>query len=88
MLKTLFKMFNLNAKYRFLDYLVYFFIYFSSQVPSRMMDMSVLMATQFLLKQVSNEGNNHLLSQLYQYLLFDFKIWSHSHFAVCLGNSK
>ncbi|XP_056618979.1 LOW QUALITY PROTEIN: neurobeachin-like protein 2 [Triplophysa dalaica] len=57
-----------------------------SKVPSRMMDMSVLMATQFLLKQVSNEGNNHLLSQLYQYLLFDFKIWSHSHFAVCLGH--
>ncbi len=50
-----------------------------------MMDMSVLMACQFLLKQVSNEGNNALLSQLYQYLLFDFRIWSHSHFAVCLG---
>ncbi|XP_057195455.1 neurobeachin-like protein 2 isoform X2 [Triplophysa rosa] len=57
-----------------------------SKVPSRMMDMSVLMATQFLLKQVSNEGNNALLSQLYQYLLFDFRIWSHSHFAVCLGH--
>uniref|UniRef100_A0A673H8U3 Neurobeachin-like protein 2 n=1 Tax=Sinocyclocheilus rhinocerous TaxID=307959 RepID=A0A673H8U3_9TELE len=55
-------------------------------VPSSMMDMSVLMACQFLLKQVSNEGNNALLSQLYQYLLFDFRIWSHSHFAVCLGH--
>ncbi|XP_051574482.1 neurobeachin-like protein 2 isoform X2 [Myxocyprinus asiaticus] len=57
-----------------------------SKVPSRMMDMSVLTACQFLLKQVSNEGNNALLSQLYQYLLFDFRIWSHSHFAVCLGH--
>ncbi|XP_055065658.2 neurobeachin-like protein 2 isoform X2 [Misgurnus anguillicaudatus] len=57
-----------------------------SKVPSSMMDMSVLMATQFLLKQVSNEGNNALLSQLYQYLLFDFRIWTHSHFAVCLGH--
>ncbi|XP_052002928.1 neurobeachin-like protein 2 isoform X2 [Xyrauchen texanus] len=56
------------------------------KVPSRMMDMSVLTACQFLLKQVSNEGNNALLSQLYQYLLFDFRIWSHSHFAVCLGH--
>ncbi|XP_039530585.1 neurobeachin-like protein 2 isoform X1 [Pimephales promelas] len=56
------------------------------KVPSSMMDMSVLMACQFLLKQVSNEGNNALLSQLYQYLLFDFRIWSHSHFAVCLGH--
>ncbi|XP_073782068.1 neurobeachin-like protein 2 isoform X4 [Danio rerio] len=56
------------------------------KVPSSMMDMSVLMACQFLLKQVSNEGNNALLSQLYQYLLFDFRIWSRSHFAVCLGH--
>uniref|UniRef100_A0A671PHP8 Neurobeachin-like protein 2 n=1 Tax=Sinocyclocheilus anshuiensis TaxID=1608454 RepID=A0A671PHP8_9TELE len=56
------------------------------KVPSSMMDMSVLMACQFLLKQVSNEGSNALLSQLYQYLLFDFRIWSHSHFAVCLGH--
>ncbi|XP_056330694.1 neurobeachin-like protein 2 isoform X2 [Danio aesculapii] len=56
------------------------------KVPSSMMDMSVLMACQFLLKQVSNEGNNGLLSQLYQFLLFDFRIWSRSHFAVCLGH--
>ncbi|XP_052000288.1 neurobeachin-like protein 2 [Xyrauchen texanus] len=58
------------------------------KVPSRMMDMRVLMACQFLIKQVSNEGNNALLSQLYQYLLFDFRIWSHSHFAVCLGHGQ
>ena len=49
------------------------------------MDMSVLMACQLLLEQVSSEGNSALLSQLYQHLLFDFRIWSHCHFAVCLG---
>ncbi|XP_031429737.1 neurobeachin-like protein 2 isoform X1 [Clupea harengus] len=57
-----------------------------SKVPSRMMDMSVLMACQFLLEQVSSEGSGALLSQLYQHLLFDFRIWSRSHFAVCLGH--
>ncbi|XP_076122113.1 neurobeachin-like protein 2 isoform X1 [Alosa pseudoharengus] len=57
-----------------------------SKVPSRMMDMSVLMACQFLLEQVSSEGSSALLSQLYQHLLFDFRIWSRSHFAVCLGH--
>ncbi|KAI4887748.1 hypothetical protein NFI96_031408 [Prochilodus magdalenae] len=57
-----------------------------SKVPSSMMDMSVLMACQLLLEQVSSEGNSALLSQLYQHLLFDFRIWSHCHFAVCLGH--
>ncbi|XP_060726425.1 neurobeachin-like protein 2 isoform X5 [Tachysurus vachellii] len=57
-----------------------------SKVPSTMMDMSVLMACQLLLEQVSSEGNTTLLSQLYQHLLFDFRIWGHSHFAVCLGH--
>ncbi|KAL2102018.1 hypothetical protein ACEWY4_003779 [Coilia grayii] len=57
-----------------------------SKVPSAMMDMSVLMACQFLLEQVSSEGHSALLSQLYQHLLFHFRIWGCSHFAVCLGH--
>ncbi|KAJ8354366.1 hypothetical protein SKAU_G00219330 [Synaphobranchus kaupii] len=57
-----------------------------SKVPSSMMDMSVLMACHYLLEQVSSEGNSNLLSQLYQYLLFDFRIWSSCHFAVCLSH--
>uniref|UniRef100_W5LAM4 Neurobeachin like 2 n=1 Tax=Astyanax mexicanus TaxID=7994 RepID=W5LAM4_ASTMX len=56
------------------------------KVPSSRMDMSVLMACQLLLEQVGSEGNSALLSQLYQHLLFDFRIWSHCHFAVCLGH--
>ncbi|KAL0985478.1 hypothetical protein UPYG_G00157390 [Umbra pygmaea] len=57
-----------------------------TKVPGCMMDMSVLMACRFLLDQVSSEGNSPLLLQLYQHLLFDFRIWSNSHFAVCLGH--
>ncbi|XP_045552936.1 neurobeachin-like protein 2 isoform X4 [Salmo salar] len=57
-----------------------------TKVPGSMMDMSVLMACQFLLEQVSSEENSPLLLQLYQHLLFDFRIWSSSHFAVCLGH--
>ncbi|MFT7805427.1 neurobeachin-like protein 2 isoform X1 [Arapaima gigas] len=56
------------------------------KVPSSMMDMSVLMACQLLLEQVSSEGNGALLSQLYQHLLFDFRVWSNSHFAVRLSH--
>ncbi|XP_018596219.2 neurobeachin-like protein 2 isoform X1 [Scleropages formosus] len=56
------------------------------KVPSSMMDMSVLMACQLLLEQVSSEGNGVLLSQLYQHLLFDFRVWSNSHFAVRLSH--
>ncbi|XP_034730693.1 neurobeachin-like protein 2 isoform X1 [Etheostoma cragini] len=57
-----------------------------SKVPGSMMDMNVLRACQLLLEQVFNEGNSTLLQQLYQHLLFDFRIWTKSHFAVCLAH--
>ena len=52
------------------------------------MDMNVLMACQLLLEQVFNESNSLLLQQLYQHLLFNFRIWTKSHFAVCLGKAR
>ncbi|XP_045900213.1 neurobeachin-like protein 2 isoform X3 [Micropterus dolomieu] len=54
-----------------------------SKVPGNMIDMNVLIACQLLLEQVFNEGNTSLLQQLYQHLVFDFRIWTKSHFAVC-----
>nr|XP_054591731.1 neurobeachin-like protein 2 isoform X3 [Nothobranchius furzeri] len=57
-----------------------------NKVPGDMMDMNVLMACQLLLEQVFNEGNNQLLQQLYQHLLFNFRIWTKSNFAVCLAH--
>ncbi|XP_061144614.1 neurobeachin-like protein 2 isoform X1 [Syngnathus typhle] len=54
-----------------------------SKVPGSMMEMNVLVACRLLLDQVLNEGNGPLLQQLYQHLLFDFRIWTRSHFAVC-----
>ncbi|KAM9310767.1 neurobeachin-like protein 2 isoform 2-T2 [Pholidichthys leucotaenia] len=57
-----------------------------SKVPGSMMDMNVLIACQLLLEQVFSEGNSLLLQQLYQHLLFNFRIWTKSHFAVCLAH--
>lgn len=63
--------------------------HFSSlQVPEAMMDMNVLIACRLLLDQVLNEGNGPLLQQFYQHLLFDFRIWTRSHFAVCHGEAQ
>ncbi|XP_053116915.1 neurobeachin-like protein 2 isoform X2 [Hemicordylus capensis] len=56
------------------------------KVSSQTMDMNVLMASQFLMEQVASEGHSLLLHLLYQYLLFDFRIWSNSDFAVRLGH--
>ncbi|XP_062978473.1 neurobeachin-like protein 2 isoform X1 [Elgaria multicarinata webbii] len=56
------------------------------KVSSQAMDMNVLMASQYLMEQVASEGHNLLLNLLYQYLLFDFRIWSNSDFAVRLGH--
>ncbi|XP_077792798.1 neurobeachin-like protein 2 [Podarcis muralis] len=56
------------------------------KVSSQTMDMNVLMASQILMEQVAAEGHNFLLHLLYQFLLFDFRIWSNSDFAVRLGH--
>nr|XP_057940403.1 neurobeachin-like protein 2 isoform X3 [Doryrhamphus excisus] len=58
------------------------------KVPGSMMDMNVLIACQLLLEQVCNEGNSPLLQQLYQHLLFDFRIWTKSHAAVCQAHVR
>ncbi|XP_059585234.1 neurobeachin-like protein 2 isoform X1 [Alligator mississippiensis] len=56
------------------------------KVSSLMMDMNVLMASRVLMEQVTSESNGLLLHLLYQYLLFDFRIWRNSDFAVRLGH--
>nr|XP_013812182.1 PREDICTED: neurobeachin-like protein 2 [Apteryx mantelli mantelli] len=56
------------------------------KVSSSQLDMSLLMASQILMEQVASEGSGLLLHLLYQHLLFDFRIWSNSDFAVRLGH--
>ncbi|NXH52910.1 NBEL2 protein, partial [Rhabdornis inornatus] len=56
------------------------------KVPGTLLDMSTLMASQILMEQVASEGSGLLLHLLYQHLLFDFRIWSNSDFAVRLGH--
>lgn len=57
------------------------------QVSGPLLDMSTLMASQILMEQVASEGSGLLLHLLYQHLLFDFRIWSNSDFAVRLGGN-
>lgn len=49
------------------------------------MDVNVLMAIQLLIEQVSLEKNMQLLQQMYQYLLFDFRIWNRGDFPFRIG---
>ncbi|XP_039582492.1 neurobeachin-like protein 2 isoform X2 [Passer montanus] len=56
------------------------------KVPGTLLDMSTLVASQILMEQVASEGSGLLLHLLYQHLLFDFRIWSNSDFAVRLGH--
>ncbi|CAJ0924513.1 unnamed protein product, partial [Ranitomeya imitator] len=50
------------------------------KVPGHFMDVNVLMAVQLLIEQVSVEKNMALLQQMYQFLLFDFRIWNRGDF--------
>lgn len=62
--------------------------YHPGQVSGPLLDMSTLMASQILMEQVASEGSGLLLHLLYQHLLFDFRIWSNSDFAVRLGEGR
>ncbi|XP_044160987.1 neurobeachin-like protein 1 isoform X2 [Bufo gargarizans] len=56
------------------------------KVPGHFMDVNVLMAVQLLIEQVSVEKNTALLQHMYQYLLFDFRIWNRGDFPFQLGH--
>uniref|UniRef100_A0A670ZS51 Neurobeachin-like protein 2 n=1 Tax=Pseudonaja textilis TaxID=8673 RepID=A0A670ZS51_PSETE len=56
------------------------------KVSSQLMDMNVLVASEILMEEVANEGNHFLLHLFYQALLFDFRIWTNSDFAVRLSH--
>uniref|UniRef100_A0A8C2MGC8 Neurobeachin like 1 n=1 Tax=Cricetulus griseus TaxID=10029 RepID=A0A8C2MGC8_CRIGR len=56
------------------------------KVPGTLMDVNVLVAIQLLIEQVSLEKNTQLLQQMYQYLLFDFRIWNRGDFPFRIGH--
>ncbi|XP_071791552.1 neurobeachin-like protein 1 [Asterias amurensis] len=55
------------------------------RVDPSLIDVLVLMAVQTLVESVCL-GNPSLLKQAYRYLLFDFRIWSKSDFALRIGH--
>ncbi|XP_055956982.1 neurobeachin-like protein 1 [Patella vulgata] len=55
------------------------------KVDPKLIDVHVLMAVQ-LLKDAFMQANKQLLYHLYQYILFDFRIWSKSDFPVRIGH--
>ncbi|XP_077975013.1 neurobeachin-like protein 1 isoform X3 [Styela clava] len=58
------------------------------KMPAELIDADVLMATQLLVESIdsSTTMGTNLLHQVYQYLLFDFRIWSRSEFTVRIGH--
>ncbi|XP_040297690.1 neurobeachin-like protein 1 isoform X2 [Bufo bufo] len=56
------------------------------KVPGHFMDVNVLMAVQLLIEQVSVEKDTALLQHMYQYLLFDFRIWNRGDFPFQIGH--
>ncbi|XP_053326637.1 neurobeachin-like protein 1 isoform X2 [Spea bombifrons] len=56
------------------------------KAPGNFMDVNVLMAVQLLIEQVSVEKNTPLLQQMYQHLLFDFRIWNRGDFPFRIGH--
>ena len=47
--------------------------------------MNVLMAIQLLVEMVA-PSNKQLLHHVYQFVLFDFRLWSRSEFTVRIGS--
>ncbi|RVE75339.1 hypothetical protein OJAV_G00015710 [Oryzias javanicus] len=56
------------------------------KLPAGHVDVSVLVATQLLIEQVTQERNQALLQQLHAHLLFNFNIWSKGDFPLRIGH--
>ena len=56
------------------------------QVHARLIDVNVLMAVQLLVEATAS-NNKTMLQHMYQYILFDFRIWSRSDFPVRIGKT-
>ncbi|XP_036425659.1 neurobeachin-like protein 1 isoform X2 [Colossoma macropomum] len=56
------------------------------KLPAWQVDVSVLVAVQLLIEQVTFEKNPHLLQQLHTHLLFNFNIWNQGDFPLRIGH--
>ncbi|XP_062854156.1 neurobeachin-like protein 1 [Trichomycterus rosablanca] len=56
------------------------------KLPAFMVDVSVLVAVQLLIEQVTYEKNSQLLQQLHTHLLFNFNIWNQGDFPLRIGH--
>uniref|UniRef100_A0A665U2V5 Neurobeachin-like protein 2 n=1 Tax=Echeneis naucrates TaxID=173247 RepID=A0A665U2V5_ECHNA len=55
-------------------------------LPAGHVDVSVLVAMQLLIEQVTYEKNQALLQQLHTHLLFNFNIWNKGDFPLRIGH--
>ncbi|KAG7467392.1 hypothetical protein MATL_G00152830 [Megalops atlanticus] len=56
------------------------------KLPPNLVDVSVLVAVQLLVEQVTFEKNPQLLQQLHTHLLFNFSIWNQGDFPLRIGH--
>ncbi|KAM3585663.1 uncharacterized protein V6R79_023778 [Siganus canaliculatus] len=56
------------------------------RLPAGHVDVSVLVAVQLLIEQVTYEKNQPLLQQLHTHLLFNFNIWNKGDFPLRIGH--
>nr|XP_023698354.1 neurobeachin-like protein 1 isoform X3 [Paramormyrops kingsleyae] len=56
------------------------------KMPQGLVDVSVLVAVQLLVEQVTVEKNPQLLQQLHTHLLFNFGIWNQGDFPLRIGH--
>ncbi|XP_034031730.1 neurobeachin-like protein 1 isoform X2 [Thalassophryne amazonica] len=56
------------------------------KLPAGHVDVSVLVAVQLLIEQVTYEKNQALLQQFNTHLLFNFNIWNRGDFPLCIGH--
>ncbi|KAJ8252990.1 hypothetical protein GJAV_G00207940 [Gymnothorax javanicus] len=56
------------------------------KLPASLVDVSVLVAVQLLVEQVTFEKNTQLMQQLHSHLLFNFNIWNQGDFPLRIGH--
>lgn len=62
--------------------------YLIQNLPKEFIDLNLLHVLQLFVNETKNFDDKSLLHAIYQYLLFEFRIWNKADYEIRIGESK
>lgn len=56
------------------------------RMPRHYVDIHLLRVCQDLVNEAANQNNKSLLNAIYEYIIFDFRIWNKAEYEIRIGS--